>query len=95
MGMKIVKLNRRFRQFKDHGHVVALRFGGWNREATAVERVCRDRLGGGGWSRDQDWYSYIGDLSRRYGRNTGRPYWITFRNEADLTLVLLCANLTK
>jgi hypothetical protein len=95
MGMKVVKLNRRFRQFRDHGHVVALRFGGWNSKALAVERVCRARLGGGGWSRDQNWYSYTGDLNRRSYPATGRPYWITFRNEADLTLVLLSADLTK
>jgi hypothetical protein len=90
--MKIVKLNRRFRQFRDHGHVVALRFGGWNNQATLIEKVCRNRLKGGGWLRDHDWYSYYGDRNSRYDT---RPYWITFRNEADLTLVLLCADLTK
>jgi hypothetical protein len=84
--MKIVKLNRRFRQFKEHGHVVALRFEGWTNQSKEVEKVCRERLQGGGWLRDQDWYSYYGDRNSRYD---ARPYWITFRNEADLTLVLL------
>ena len=93
--MKIVKLNRRFRQFKEHGHVVALRFEGWNKKATAVEKVCREKLNGGGWSRDQDWYSYYGDRNSRYDRDAARPYWITFRNQAELTLVLLCTDLTK
>ena len=92
--MKTVRLNRRFRQFKEHGHVVALRFGDWNRKATVIEKVCREKLKGGGWSRDQDWYSYYGVQNSRYARNSVRPYWITFRNEADLTLVLLCADLT-
>jgi len=87
--MKIVKLNRRFRQFKEHGHVVALRFEGWSKKATEVEKVCREKLNGGGWSRDQDWYSYYGDRNSRYDRDVTRPYWITFRNETDLTLVLL------
>jgi hypothetical protein len=87
--MKIVKLNRRFRQFKEHGHVVALRFEGWNKKATAVEKVCREKLNGGGWSRDQDWYSYYGDRNSRYDRDAVRPYLITFRNEAELTLVLI------
>jgi hypothetical protein len=93
--MKIVKLNRRFRQFRDYGHVVALRFEGHNKKSTAVEKVCRDRLQGGGWFRDHDWYSYYGDRNSRYDRDAVRPYWITFRNEADLTLVLLSVDLTK
>ena len=90
--MKTVKLNRRFRQFREHGHVVALRFESWNNKANAVERVCRDRLEGSGWSRNQDWYSYTGD---RIGRRDVCPYWITFRRESDLTLVLLSTDLTK
>jgi hypothetical protein len=90
--MKIVKLNRRFRQFKEHGHTVALRFEGCTKKATAVEKVCREKLRGGGWSRNQDWYSYYGDRNSRYD---ARPYWITFRNEAELTLVLLSADLTN
>jgi hypothetical protein len=90
--MKVVKLNRRFKQFKEHGHTIAFRFDGWNSKATAVERVCRARLQGGGWFPHQDWYSYYG---KRLNCNEVRPYWITFRNETDATLVLLCADLTK
>ena len=90
--MKIVKLNRRFKQFKDAGHTVALRFNGWHKDAVAVEKVCRDRLGGGGFDNRASWYGYYGV---RNGRNTMRPYWITFRNEKDLTLVLLSASLTQ
>ena len=66
--------------------MVALRFEGHNKKSSEIEKVCRERLKGGGWSRDQDWYSYYGDRNSRYD---ARPYWITFRNEADLTLVLL------
>ena len=88
--MKIVKLNRRFRQFRDHGHVVALRFSnGYSDKIRAVEKVCRERLKGGGWLREHDWYSYYGERNSRYDRDVGRPYWITFRRETDLTLVLL------
>ena len=42
--------------------------------------------------RDHDWYGYYGDRPRR---DAVRPYWITFRNEADATLVLLSAKLTE
>jgi hypothetical protein len=94
--MKVVKLNRRFRQFKEHGHTVALRFAnGYSDEIRAIEKVCRARLQGGGWLREHDWYSYYGERNSRYDRDIGRPYWITFRRESDLTLVLLCADLTK
>jgi hypothetical protein len=94
--MKVVKLNRRFRQFKEHGHTVALRFAnGYSDELRAIEKVCRARLQGGGWLRDHDWYSYYGERNSRYDRDISRPYWITFRRESDLTLVLLCADLTK
>jgi hypothetical protein len=94
--MKVVKLNRRFRQFKEHGHTVALRFAnGYSDKIRAVEKVCRARLQGGGWLRDHDWYSYYGERNSRHDRDIGRPYWITFRRESDLTLVLLCTDLTK
>lgn len=87
--MKVVKLNRRFRMFKEHGHTVALRFYAWNDEALTYEKVCREKLGSGS---NSQWYTYFGSQN---GRSVSRPYWITFRNESDLTLVLLSANLTK
>lgn len=91
--MKVVKLNRRFRQFKEHGHTVALRFEhGYTKDAGQIEKICRDRFNGAGWLRESDWYHYYG---ARSGRNDVRPYWITFRNEADLTLVILSVYLTK
>lgn len=91
--MKVVKLNRRFRQFCEHGHTVALRFeSGYNDKIKAIETACRQRLGGSGWLREHDWYSYYGKAPTNWQT---RPYWITFRREADLTLVLLSVNLTQ
>jgi len=90
--MKEVKLNRRFKQFKEHGHTIAFRFEGFGLHARAIERICNQRLLGSGWSRNNTWYSYYGE---RLNCNEVRPYWITFRNETDATLVLLCADLTK
>jgi hypothetical protein len=90
--MKIVKLNRRFKQFKENGHTVALRFDYWNPATIAVyEKVCRARLQGHGYNRDADWAGYFGHAPKS---NSSRPYWITFRREADLTLVLLSVDLT-
>ena len=91
--MKIVKLNRRFKQYKEHRHTVALKFPhGHTKDAGQIEKICRDRFNSAGWLPEHDWYHYYGASSGRYAV---RPYWITFRNEADLTLVLLSANLTN
>jgi hypothetical protein len=91
--MKVVKLNRRFKQYKEHGHVVALRFSSYQPATIAAyEKICRARLRGHGYNREADWCGYFG-----YAPNSThpRPYWITFRNEADLTMVLLSTDLTK
>lgn len=90
--MKVVKLNRRFRQFREAGHVVGVRFSSFGRQSIDFEKLCRGRLGGSPWDRSADWCGYFGV---RNGRSDRRAYWITFRNESDLTLVLLSANLTK
>jgi hypothetical protein len=93
MGMKVVKLNRRFKQFKENGHTIALRFESYRPDTISkYEKVCRARLRGHGYDRGADWCSYFGHAP---DRNSSRPYWITFRRETDLTLVLLSADLTK
>ena len=87
--MKIVKLNRRFKMFKEHGHTVALRFNSWSKDIAVDESVCRSRLGA-----EYKNYSWSGHFGTRNGRTDFRPYWITFRNEADLTMVMLSAKLS-
>jgi hypothetical protein len=87
--MKVVKLNRRFTMHKEHGHQVALRFVSWNDRAREVERVTKDTFGSQyTWpSGYESWRGYFGKT------NTGnRPYWITFRNPADLTLIMMKLN---
>ena len=88
--MKIVKLNRRFKQYKENGHTIALRFNGFTKQARDFEAVCKSRLDDAGWMPGGNWYHYFGD---RPNRNAVRPYWITFRNESDLTMIMLCANI--
>jgi hypothetical protein len=88
--MKVVKLNRRFRQFNEHGHTVGLKFPSYT-ESVPYEKATRDKLGDDGWLSHKLWHSYFGD--RRRGGY--RPYWITFRNAADATLVVLSTDLTK
>jgi len=86
--MKVVKLNRRFKMFKEHGHTVALRFNGWSKQIAAYESACRSRLGSE--YKNFSWSSHYGS---RNSRTDVRPYWITFRNEADLTMIMLSAKL--
>ena len=90
--MKVVNLNRRFRMHKEHGHAVALRFDTWNDRAREVERVTKDTFGTQyTWhtSSYESWRGYFGKANRR---NSTRPYWITFRNPSDLTLIMMKLN---
>ena len=90
--MKVVKLNRRFKKFKEDGHTVALRFNKYSPATVRnIEDVCRLKLGFQ-YSFNSIWSGYFGCKN---GRNSSRPYWISFRNEADLTLVLLSVDLTQ
>jgi len=87
--MKIVKLNGRHKQFREHGHVVAMRFDSVvapNRNR--YELACQKRWPGHGQQGNDIWYSYIGTQPARL-RELDSPFWITFRNEYDLTILLL------
>jgi hypothetical protein len=43
--MKIIKLNRRYRAFREYGHTYAFRFDTWNREVNRVEDIMSAVLG--------------------------------------------------
>jgi len=89
--MKVVTLDRRFRQYKQHGHVIAVRCDTWLGEGIPLEKICKAKLGDRGYMPDNDWHAYFGKANgRRF-----RPCWISFRREADLSFVLLSAGLTK
>lgn len=85
--MKILKLNRRWRQFKEHGHTMAFRFNnGFTKEAGQIEAALRAVTARGGWERQGEWYGYYSKSSTRDG---ARPYFITLRDENLVTMVLL------
>ena len=88
--MKIVKLSRRYIMRRDHGHAVALRFDTWNDRVARYEQAAHDLLGsqytGTNWMDYPHWRGYFGKAS---GHTPQRPYWITFRNPAHLTAVML------
>jgi hypothetical protein len=78
--MKIVKLDRRYNAFND-GYTHALRFDACCQTSDRIIRFLDERY------REACgvWHSNFGSVN-----NTGRrTFWINFRNEADIALVLL------
>lgn len=88
--MKVIKLNRRFKQYKEYGHTVAIKFGRYDTPARHVERTCIALFKSHGWKRSSRWYCYFG----KSDKDGYRPYWFTFRNEADVTMLLMTVKFT-
>jgi hypothetical protein len=87
--MKIVKLNRRFSMHRDYGHAVALRFDSYDPAISAKYEQAATRLFGSQYANWRDyphWRAYFGAAS---GHTPQKPYWITFRDPAHLTAVML------
>ena len=85
--MKVIKLNRRYKVFKEHGHEVAVKFNSFSK-ASPLERVCQSRMGGSAvWNINGTWYGWFG--KKRPGYHNA-PYFISFRKESDLTFALMC-----
>lgn len=84
--MKVVKLNRRWKQFKEHRHVAALRFNKWGDDVRAYEQAFKEITRTSGWDKGGEWHGYFGKAS---GRSGSRPFFITVRDESLITLVLL------
>jgi hypothetical protein len=88
--MKVIKLNRRYKVYKEQGYQAGLRFDNWCNNARNIEKTCCERLETpGDWP--TKWYGYFGQ------RNVHgpTPYFIMFQKESDLSFVLLCTDLTK
>lgn len=84
--MKVIKLDNRYKQYKDHRHQVGFRFEAWNDQAHQIEKILRGMYRTGGWDRSNDWYSYFGTAPSRTGT---RPFFITMRDESVSSMVLL------
>ena len=86
--MKLVKLNRRYKAFKEEGHTWAFRFNEYHpRTVGAVEKIFQDMHGSQWkhWNQPNAWKANFGSPRT----NGPRPYWISFRDEHDATVVLL------
>jgi hypothetical protein len=91
--MRLIKLNKTHKAYKEHHHQWAFRFDSYDsKQCPKIERIMHDTLGSqysySGHS--PVWKSNFGSPVRGY--NGYRPYWISFINEADATLVLLQLN---
>lgn len=89
--MKLIKLNRRHKAFKENGHRWAFRWDSYDpKTCYQVERILNDMHGSQYYwnSRDQPtWKANFGHAVK--GNHGYRPYWISFTDEADATVVLL------
>jgi hypothetical protein len=86
--MKIVKLHSRFRNRREYGHTIALRFNTWDNTAARYEQAAHDLLGTqfSGYPNYPHWRGHFGSAS---GHTPQKPYWISFRDPAYLTTVML------
>ena len=89
--MKTIRLNRRYKLYKEHGYQVGLKFTDFAKDlgkVQAVETACRKMFSNSGWfPGTSDWTSY------RQPARVDRPatYFIMFRRESDMTMALLKA----
>jgi len=91
--MKIVKVQRRWK-LHEHGFVVAIRFENHSKEVAYFEQKLRDTYGPEAlYTPDGYWRSHWGTPvyhTTQWGhRQYSRPYFIGFRNEADISAALL------
>ncbi len=88
--MKLIKLNRRYTAFKEHGHKWAFRWDTYDGVVCAqVERIFQNLHGSQYNFKTGPWRSNFGYWSKN---RTAKPFWITFTDEQDASLVLLRMN---
>ena len=78
--VKVIKLNRRFKLYKEHGMEHAIRFSSWDKKAGEVESFMRQHFGSEwvwGSNKQTQWKSHWGKVNR----DQPRPYFIGVRDE--------------
>lgn len=86
--IKVIKLNRRYKLYKEHGMEHAIRFNSWDKKVGEVESFMRKNYGSewvwGNNSRTQ-WKTHWGKPTG----NNPRPYFIGVRDEEMLFVLRL------
>lgn len=78
--VKVIKLNRRFKLYKEHGMEHAIRFSSWDAKVAKVESFMREHFGPEyvwGHNSQTQWKTHWGKVNR----NNPRPYFIGVRDE--------------
>jgi hypothetical protein len=85
--MELVKLNRRYKAFKENGHHWAFRWDSYDaKTCRQVEHIFQDMYGSQYNYSTTNWKANFGHAPNS---NSSRPYWVSFTNEHDATAVLL------
>lgn len=87
--MKIIKLDRRHTANRVYGFSHAVRFDrGWSREARTYEQAAKQLFGHHDFAYETS--SWAGIWNSHKDRKTGYfPYSLCFRNEQDITMLLV------
>ena len=78
--VKVIRLNRRFKLYKEHGMEHAIRFSSWDPKISKIESFMREHFGseyGWGHNSQTQWKTHWGKPSS----NNPRPYFIGVRDE--------------
>jgi hypothetical protein len=76
--IKVIKLNRRYKLYKEHGCTHAIRFNSWASESGRVEKFFRERYGSEyAYNSYGPWKTHWG----KPGKHTPRPFMIGVRDE--------------
>jgi hypothetical protein len=76
--IKVIKLNGRYKLYKDYQMSHAIRFGSWSTEAGKVESFLRERYGSEyNWNRQHVWKTHWG----KSASHEPRPFYIGVRDE--------------
>jgi hypothetical protein len=84
---KVIKLNRRYKLYKEHGCTYAIRYNTWSTDAGKVEYFLRERYGG-----EYTYKNHRPSWKTHWGKSNGRdlrPYFIGVMNEEMIFMAKL------
>jgi hypothetical protein len=86
MDYKVIKLDKRYKNYRKHGHTIGLKFVNWYpKKASDIENFLRKSYGDR-YVRYPKWDWYIGKYSNDHRCH---PYYVTLRDESMLMMLML------
>ena len=83
--MKLIKLNHRYKAFKEHRHKWAFWFKMYSKESAKVERAFSNAYGSK-YERNAQWHAAFASRSKATGI---KPFYVSFADEQMATMILL------